>query len=608
MEREFSFGSGFRLVDKTVQEDGAKQPPRRLYRAVILMLLATFLMSMHVVRLVQLQLREGKQHRERADNNRIRLVPVPSNRGHILDRNGKPLAANRLTRSVYLWPKEQSPEQWKVTASKLSPLLNIPVSDILYKLEQAGYQSYRPVRLTQSVTPAVFVLLGELDLEFPGVEMRPESSRYYPNGDIASHVIGYIGEATEEDLKRHPEYPMGMVVGQMGIEASANSKIAGVWGERLIEVNALNQVSEKQEGRALREKPAKGGANVQLTIDLEMQKSAEKALGNRRGGVVALNVKTGGVLVLASHPDFDPNIFTRKVTKTEWDRLQGDDKPFLNRALQGYPPGSTFKIVTSAAAIESGKFSADSIVGTSAYITVGGIQFNEHSGGYGYIGFRDALAYSSNTFYYQVGMAAGPEQIAKWGHLLGVGETTNLKILGLGGGSNGTIPTPEQKEKLYGEPWYAGDTVTMAIGQGLVLVTPLEAAVMVSAIANGGYRVKPHLLVSETNTSLTKPEPTGMKPETVNVIRDGLVAVVQQGTGQGLNDGSIPLTGGKTGTSEVVGQPSHSWYVAFGPAEKPEIAIAVVVENGGFGAVAAAPIAKEIFKTYFNNEKAKKAK
>ncbi|HLO47551.1 MAG TPA: penicillin-binding protein 2 [Kamptonema sp.] len=609
MEREFSFASGFRLVDKSVQEDGARQAPHRGYRALVLMLLATGLMSMHVFRLVQLQLVEGKQHRERAENNRIRLVPKPSNRGYILDRNGKPLAANRLTRSVYLWPKEQSPEQWKITASKLSSLLNVPVSDILYKLEQAGYQSYRPVRLSQSLTPEVFVMLGELAAEFPGVEMQAESSRYYPNGDVASHVIGYIGEATADDLKAHPEYPMGMIVGQMGIEASANREIAGVWGERLIEVNAQNiEVNaQNQEEQPLEKKAAKGGANVQLTIDLEMQKTAEKALGNRRGGVVAIDVKTGGVLVLASHPDFDPNMFTRKVSKKEWDRLQGEDKPFLNRALQGYPPGSTFKIVTSAAGIESGKFSADSMVGTSAFITVGGIQFNEHGGGYGYLGFRDALAFSSNTFYYQVGLATGPEQIAKWGSLLGIGETTSLKILGLGGGSHGTMPTPELKEKLYGEPWYAGDTVTMSIGQGLVLVTPLEAAVMVGAIANGGYRVKPHLLASQTNTALTKPEPTGMKPETVNVIREGLIAVVQEGTGQGLNDGSIPLTGGKTGTSEVMGQQDHSWYVAFGPADKPEIAIAVVVENAGFGAVAAAPVAKEIFKTYFNG-KAQKPK
>ena len=597
MQRQMSSISGFRASDTSLGETPKKQS-RPIQRAIVLMLIATGLLSMHVSRLVQLQLVEGKQNRERAENNRVRLVPMPANRGHVIDRLGKLLAGNNLARSVYLWPKEQTPEQWKVTADKLSPLLKIPAKEILEKIKQVDPLSYRPVRLRQAMPPEVFVPLSEQVGQLPGVEVRPEARRYYPEGSLAAHVLGYIGEATQADLKAHPEYPMGMIVGQMGIEASSNSKIAGVWGDRLIEVNAQNQ-----ELRLMGETPPKPGESMQLTIDLEMQKAAEKALGNRRGAVVALDVKTGGVLVLASHPTFDPNLFTRKMTKDEWETLQDPENPFLNRAMQGYPPGSTFKIVTSVAGMESGKFSPDSIVGTSSYITVGGIDFNEHSGGYGDIGFREALAFSSNTFFYQIGMSAGPEQISKWGHRLGIGKDTDLKLLGLGGGQYGQIPTPEEKEKIYKEPWYAGDTVTMSIGQGLVLVTPLEAAVMVSSIANGGNRVKPHLLASMTGTPETKPVPTGMKPSTVAVIKEGLVAVVTEGTGRGLNDGSIPLTGGKTGTSEIIGQQDHSLYVAFGPAEKPEIAIAVVVENGGFGSMAAAPIAKEVFQAYFGKPK-----
>lgn len=589
--------SGFRANDKSLGETPKKQS-RPTHRAIVLMLIATGLLSLHVSRLVQLQLVEGKQNRERAENNRVRLVPMPANRGHIIDREGKLLAANNLARSIYLWPKEQTPEQWKVTAEKLSPLLKIPAKKILEKLKQVDSLSYRPVRLKQAMPPEVFVPLSEQVGQMPGVEVRPEARRYYPEGSLAAHVLGYIGEATQTDLKAHPEYPMGMIVGQMGIEASSNRKIAGVWGDRLIEVNAQNQ-----ELRLLGETPPKPGESMQLTIDLKMQKAAENALGNRRGAVVALDVKTGGVLVLASHPTFDPNLFTRKITKDEWKTLQETENPFLNRAMQGYPPGSTFKIVTSVAGMESDKFSPDSIVGTSSYITVGGIDFNEHSGAYGDIGFREALAFSSNTFFYQIGMSAGPEQIAKWGYRLGIGKDTDLKLLGLGGGDHGQIPTPEDKEKIYKEPWYVGDTVTMSIGQGLVLVTPLEAAVMVSSIANGGNRVKPHLLASMTGTPETKPVPTGMKPSTVEVIKEGLVAVVTEGTGQGMNDGTIPLTGGKTGTSEIIGQKDHSLYVAFGPAEKPEIAIAVVVENGGFGSVAAAPIAKEVFQAYFGKPK-----
>ncbi len=597
MQREISALSEFRSSDKTLREN-AKQQSRPIHRAIVLMLVATGLLGLHASRLVELQLVQGKQNRERAENNRVRLVPMPANRGHIVDRKGKLLAANNLARSIYLWPKEQTPEQWKATADKLSPLLKIPAKEILQKIKQVDPLSYRPVRLRQAMPPEVFVPLQEQVGQLRGVEVRPEAKRYYPEGSLAAHVMGYIGEATAEDLKAHPEYPMGMIVGQMGIEASSNKQIAGVWGDRLIEVNSQNQ-----ELRLMGETPPKPGESLQLTIDFKMQKAAEEALGNRRGAVVALDVKTGGVLVLASHPTFDPNLFTRKITKDEWTTLQDPENPFLNRAMQGYPPGSTFKIVTSVAGMESGKFSPDSILGTSSYITVGGIDFNEHSGGYGDIGFREALAFSSNTFFYQVGISTGPEEIAKWGHRLGIGKDTDLNLLGLGGGDHGQMPTPEEKEKIYKEPWYAGDTVTMSIGQGFVLVTPLEAAVMVSSIANGGNRVKPHLLTSMTGTPETKPVSTGMKPSTVQVIKEGLIAVVTDGTGQGMNDGSIPLTAGKTGTSEVIGQKDHSLFVAFGPADKPEIAIAVVVENGGFGSVAAAPIAKEVFQAYFGTPK-----
>lgn len=566
------------------------------HRPFFLLLFSTLLLGTHVVRLAQLQLVDGQKNREQANNNRMRIVPIPSNRGQILDRKGRAIASNHLTRAVYLWPKEHIPEDWKVIVPKLSKILKVPESEIFSKLQQAGYQSFRPIPIAKSINSEVFVSIGELVSEYRGIELRTESNRHYPQGNRAAHVVGYIGEASAEDMKKHPEYPMGIIVGHAGIEATSNKQLIGTWGQRKIIVN-----SKSQELGELGQTLPISGENVKLTLDLDLQKTAEDALGDRKGGVAVIDVKTGEVLALASRPTFDPNIFTRRVTEKEWETLQGQENPFLNRALQGYPPGSTFKIVTSAAGIESGTYSPDSIIGTSNYITIGGIQFNEHSGGYGWIGFREALTYSSNTFFYQVGMGAGPEQIGKWANLLGLGKTIDLKLLGLTGGSHGFIPTAEDKNRLFNEPWYAGDTVTMSIGQGLVLATPLEAAVMTATIANGGNRVKPHLLASQTNTALTKPVSTGMKPETVRVIQDGLIGVVQSGTAaQVLNDGSIPLTAGKTGTSEVQGQESHSWYVAYGPANKPEIAIAVVVENGGFGAKAAAPVAREIFRTYFS--------
>ena len=570
-------------------------PIERSQKSIVLMLIITAFMSISIGRLVQLQLIEGQYHRQRAESNRTRLIPVVAERGNILDRQGKVIAVNRLSRSLYLWPREQSPEQWEITATELSRILDLPKPEILAKLAQAGYTSAMPVRISQNLTPEILTALEEKTSQFRGIEIRSESNRYYPNQDLAAHILGYIGEANAKEIKANPEFPMGMILGKMGVEKIADSQLRGVWGSRLIEVDA--------RGKELREFGMRNpiaGEPVQLTLDLNLQQTAEKALANRRGAVVVMDVKTGAVLTLASGPTFDPNIFTHKITKTEWQNLQAKDKPFLNRAFQGYPPGSTFKIVTATAAMQSGKFSPNSKVPTYGSINVGGFVFREHAGsGYGVIGFADAFAYSSNTFFYQVGMKTGPEEISKWGHKLGIGELDNL---GLSGGSHGMIPTPEQKKKIYNQPWYIGDTVTMAIGQGLVLVTPLEMATMVSAIANNGYRVKPHLFVSQTATPETQPEKIGLAPETINTIREGLISVVKKGTARSLNDGSIPLTAGKTGTAEVPGGEDNAMYVGYGPVDNPQIAVAVVVENGGFGAVSAVPIAHEIFKTYFNKE------
>lgn len=586
-----------RSVSTTRPKNVVRSPSSRKYQALVLMLIVTSFLGVCTARLVQLQLLQGQYYRNQAEGNRVRLIPIASARGNIVDRKGKVMAASRVSRSVFLWPREQPPHQWQVTATKLSAIVEIPPEEILEKLDQAGYQSALPVRVSQNLSPEAFVALEELSTQFPGLEIRTESSRYYPNGESAAHVLGYIGEATSGDMKANPDFPVGMIVGKIGVERIADKQLRGVWGRRLIEVDA--------RGKELREmgiRAPQAGTQVQLTLDLDLQKTAERALGGRRGAVVALDPKTGAVLALASSPKFDPNIFTRKVTKTEWKQLQESDKPFLNRTLQGYPPGSTFKIVTSVAGIGSGKYSPNTRIATSAAISLGGFLFREHSGsGYGVIGFRDALAYSSNTFFYRMGLKIGPEEISKWGHKLGIGELTNL---GLTGGTHGTIPTPEEKTKLYKEPWYGGDTVSMSIGQGLVLATPLEMAVVVSAIANGGNRVQPHLLANQTKDPQNKPQSIGLSSEAIDAIRSGLVAAVTKGTAKRLNDGSIPRTAGKTGTAEVPhGGRSNAVFVGYGPVEKPQIAIAVVVENGGYGGVTAAPVALEVYRTFFNRRK-----
>jgi penicillin-binding protein 2 len=574
-----------------------KARSQRSFRAVILFMLASGLMSACGFRLAYLQLVEGNRNRQLADQNRIRSISIVADRGNLVDRKGTPLVVNRLSRAVYLYPREQTKEQWQVSAEKISQLLDIPKEEILKKLEAVKYKSVAPVRILRGLDEKKYIAINEVG-QIRGLEIQAESTRQYPFGSLAAHVLGYIGEATAEDLKAHPEFPNGMLVGQMGIERIQDELLRGTWGNRLIEVDSAGK-----ELKMLGTQQPIAGQPLQLTLDVKLQQAAERALGGRRGAVVVLDVKTGSVLAMASGPTFDPNMFTRKISQKAWDELQQKEHPFLNRALQGYPPGSTFKIVTAMAAMKSGKFNASSMLPTYSAINIGGTLFHEHGdASYGTIGFRDALAVSSNSFFYQIGMSIGPEAIAEWGGKFGVGTTSTM---GLDGASHGMIPTPKEKQKIFNEQWYVGDTVSTSIGQGMVQMTPLEMAVMISTVANGGKRIKPHLFAYQTYQPNMQPEPLGFDPAALKVLQEGLVAVVQAGTAQSLNDGSIPLTAGKTGTAEVQGQEDNSMYVGYGPANNPQIAVASVVENGGYGATAAVPIAHEVYKAFFGVTKPK---
>ncbi|MGL5082862.1 MAG: penicillin-binding protein 2 [Microcoleaceae cyanobacterium] len=594
---ESPFDFRWRLKPET-GADAKTERRCRSNKGTTLLLLLGSCSGLYGVQLANLQLVQGESNRQWAETNRLRLVPVPAKRGPLVDRKGQVLATNQLSRSIYLWPREHTPEEWQAIAKELEPILDFPADEILNKLNTIGYHSKLPVRISREISAAAFIALAEKAGDWQGIEVRSEPHRHYPQGSLAAHSLGYIGEATLEELNANPEYPMGMLVGKTGVERLANPELDGVWGNQLIEVNAGGE--EIQE---LGIQAPVVGESVSLTLDLNLQQTAEKALGDRKGAVVVLNARTGAVLALVSYPTYNPNWFTKQLTSAQWQQLQSEHNPLLNRAVQGYPPGSTFKVVTATAGMQSGKFSPDSRLPTYSAITIGGISFHEHGAGYGVIGFREAIAYSSNTFFYQIGTRTGADQIARWGKELGIGGSINLDLLGLDGANHGQIPTPAEKERLYGEPWYMGDTVSMSIGQGMVLVTPLELAVMVSTVANGGWRVQPHLLATQTDTALTQPVKTAISPETLATVREGLVDVVRKGTGRQLNNGAIPLTGGKTGTVEIPGKPDNSMYIGFGPANKVEIAIAVVVEEGGYGAVSAAPIAQAVFQTYFTEQK-----
>ncbi|HEY9734712.1 MAG TPA: penicillin-binding transpeptidase domain-containing protein, partial [Trichocoleus sp.] len=368
------------------------------FQAVVLMALSTtVLLGAFGSRLAQLQLVNGERNRQLAENNRIRLVPKRPARGALLDRNGKILAGSRLSHSVSIWPIALPRSQWPTVIGRLSNILNIPEQEIRSRLEQVGYESIESITIARGISPAQATALAEYAAELKGVQLEAEAVRNYPNGDLAAHVLGYTGELTDEQFKARDGqgYRLGDVIGQMGAEAAFEPQLRGEWGGQQVEVDSAGRVL-----RILGDKPAKSGNDVQLTLDLELQKAAEAALGNRTGAIVAMDPRNGAILAMASRPTFDPNIFSTRITEAQWAQLQGETHPFLNRALQGFPPASTFKIVTTAAALESGSYSPDIVLQTFPYIAVGGIQFWDwNRAGFGPLGFTGAMAMSSDTFF-----------------------------------------------------------------------------------------------------------------------------------------------------------------------------------------------------------------
>jgi penicillin-binding protein 2 len=548
-------------------------------------------------RLVYLQLIEGSRNRQLADDNRIRLIPKQPERGKILDRKGRILAGNTFSYSVFLWPIANTKAEWPKTLKLLSQILSISESDISTRLEQAGYNSPSLVRIAKGLTPAQIVALGEHSNDLVGVEVEREALRNYPHGELAAHVLGYIGELNPEELdkKRSQGYRLGDVMGQAGIESSYEKMLRGSWGGQQVEVDGAGKVL-----RILGEKPSRPGNDVLLTLDLDLQRAAEKALGDAQGAIVALDPRNGEVLALASRPAYDPNWFARRMTQTQWDNLQRRTFPFVNRALQGFPPASTFKIVTTSAGLESGKFGPDSILMTYSALHSGGFAFHDwNNAGFGALGFPGALAWSSNTFFGQVGLRVGEKTLIKMAKDYGFGQETGID---LPGEAAGLVPDEAWKVKALGDKWYDGDTIIFSIGQGALQTSPLQVAVMFAVPANGGYKVKPHLLKDDRGNSAWR-TPLGLKSSTVNVLRQGMRQVVTSGTGQRLNLPGLAIAG-KSGTGEDPPRPSHTWFGGYAPAQKPEIVVVSFGENsGGGGGSTQGPKVLQVIQSYFQTRK-----
>jgi penicillin-binding protein 2 len=544
-------------------------------------------------RLAYLQLVEGQKNRQLAENNRIRLIPKPPERGKIFDRKGRILAGNTFSYSVFLWPIANTKAEWPNTLKLLSQILNISEAEIKQRLEREGYSSPSLVRIAKGLTPSQIVALAEHSPDLAGVEVDREALRNYPNGPLAAHALGYIGELDEEELARKQSegYRLGDVIGQSGLEAAYEKNLRGTWGGQQVEVDSAGKVLQ-----ILGEKPSKPGRDVYTTLDLDVQRAAEKALGSANGAIVALDPRNGGVLAMASYPNFDPNWFARRISQSQWDELNKRQFPFLNRSLQVFPPASTFKIVTTTAGLESGKLSPDSILMTYSALNAGGFAFHDwNNAGFGPLGFVGALAWSSNTFFGQVGLRVGEKTLVHWAREYGFGRETGVD---LPSEAAGLVPDEAWKRKVLKDDWYAGDTIIMSIGQGALQVSPLQAAVMFAVPASGGYRVKPHLLKNEQPDSTWRTS-LKLKPSTVSVLRQGLRQVVTSGTGSRLNVPGLAIAG-KSGTGEDPPRQVHTWFGGYAPAHKPEIVVVAFGENsGGGGGSVQGPKVLQVLQAYF---------
>lgn len=580
---------------------GRKQTPRTVglsYQSVFIMLLISLLLLGGIgSRLAYLQLVEGERNKELAENNRIRIIPRQPVRGTMFDRKGNILASSRLTHSAYIWPLAQKYESWNHTVELLARILDLPEAEIRDPVEAEGYNSPTRIRVGRDLSQAQITAIQEYSAQLQGVDVDIEHVRNYPNNAVAAHILGYTGELNAEELeaRRPMGYRLGDIVGQMGVEESLEELLRGEWGGQQVEVDGSGQAV-----RVLGQKPAKAGKDVILTIDLAVQKAAEAALGKRKGAVVAINPENGAVLAMASYPTFDPNIFSGRITEQQWAQLQGEGNPFVNRSLRGFPPASTFKVVTATAGMESGKYPPNTVLQTSAYLRVGGTAFGEwNRAGFGPMGYVQAMAWSSNTFHGQIGWGVGGEVLIDWARRYGFGRKTGIE---LNAEAEGLIADDAWKREQFDWEWTAGDTVNMSIGQGFTQATPLQVAVMFAVPANGGYLVKPHLLKNDEDQKEWRTS-MNLKPSTIEVLRNGLKAVVTGGTGGAVNTPGIPSAAGKSGTAEAPPGESHAWFGAYAPAENPEIVVVAFVEHsGGGGGKVAAPMVAKVLEAYFQNK------
>lgn len=559
-----------------------------------------------VIRLWQLQILQGDEYRKLSEENRLRIIKVAAPRGIVYDRNNTPLVKNSPYYSVSL--SRQDIE--RIDIRTLSEMLKTDMDSLSEKINRQKRSLYESIKIKDGLSFNEIAFIEARKSDFPGLNIDVDVSREYLFGSVGAHFIGYLGKLRESQSK-DPEFrdvPSDAFIGQWGIEKLYDKKLRGTPGQRIIEVDALGR-----ELRLLQEKPPIRGDDLTLAMDINLQRAAEESFGERTGALVAIKPDTGEILALLSKPSFDPNSFARGINYKQWEELNTNPRrPLLNRALQSqYPPGSIFKIVTAIAALEEGVIDADTKV--TCY---GGIDYGKwHFGcwnkkGHGTVSIHRALVESCDVFFYEAGRRTGIDKIASYARELGLNKEIGLQLVKE---RTGLIPDTKWKEEKRKQPWYLGETFNASIGQGYVAVTPFQMAQLTGIIANNGYIYQPSIIMLKD-----KPQPAkkiNIRPETIETVKRALLGVVnEQGGTAWASKSSLVNIGGKTGTAQVVGtrkdskylsalHRDHAWFVAFAPYDTPEIALSVMVEHGGHGGAAAAPVAKRAIEAYMKSLK-----
>lgn len=610
--------------DRLIPHDPeSREVRKRFFLPPILVIIA---FSALFLRLWYLQIAKGGEYEYTSRMNRIRSVRVPAPRGMILDRGGRIIADNVPSYSAYVTPEDV--KDLPATLKKAGEFLSIDNDSIKGVIEGAeGLQVFKPFLLKKELTWEELARLEVHNLMLPGVSVEWEPRRSYIYGTAASHLIGYVGEIDRAKLKalrrKKDVYRMGDFIGKAGVEERMESYLKGSDGAVMKKVDAFGRDVDVVE-----ETQSYPGKNIFLSIDMDIQLTAERLLKDKAGSIIAMDPRTGEILAMANSPSFDPSLFAGGVAPEVWQKLASDPShPLENKALRGvYPPGSTFKVITAAAALEEKLITPETTFHCPGWFRVGRRVFRcWKRGGHGDVDMRKAIVQSCDVYFYRVGQMLGVSRLAAYARRFGLGSPTGI---GMGNEKSGLVPTPEWKLAQTATPWMEGETILNAIGQGYVLLTPLQLLNVYSAVANGGKLMRP-LVIKRIEYMDGKPVEdfppdvlgtVGIHEETLDFIRDALAGVVNEKGGTG-GAAQLPdvVVAGKTGTAQVIRSRlydklresevpedlrDHAWFVSFAPAHHPEIAVIVMIEHGGHGGATAAPLAGEIIRTYFHSREA----